>query len=482
MMRAILATILFSLSAVAGFYPVNRGMINQATVVTTAGSTTTLVATSNQVYIFEGSQEQTVKLPNATGLPNDWFYDIFNNGSESLSFVNNGSTALFDVSAGRSAKVILKDNSTANGTWKYHLTPSTIESIDVQVDDLTVINDLNVGDTIQATGNITGANLSGTNTGDVTIGSPANGLSMAAGQVLTLATANSTTIGALSSTDWTTFNNKQASGNYITALTGDVTASGPGSVAATIADDSVTNAKAANMAQSTIKGRAAGAGTGDPTDLTATQATAILDAMVGDSGSGGTKGLVPAPASGDAAANKFLKANGTWATTSGGGTAYAWSGYHVDNCVFTRAQTALGDPAIDSSCTFTERYNDGFGTVTSRNDGTPGNNYPGLVVASAPATGRLKICASFSGTPTTNGNYANWQLYDVTGSADMQNEGNYSSTAMVLNHHLCGYKDVTASSSYTFTIRSSASGGDASISPGAALGLSIIEWTMELQE
>lgn len=34
-----------------------------------------------------------------------------------------------------------------------------------------------------------------------------------------------------------------------------------------IADDAVTNAKLANMAQSTLKGRAAGAGTGDPTDL-----------------------------------------------------------------------------------------------------------------------------------------------------------------------------------------------------------------------
>jgi hypothetical protein len=43
-----------------------------------------------------------------------------------------------------------------------------------------------------------------------------------------------------------------------------------------IADDSITNAKAANMAQSTIKGRAAGAGTGDPTDLTAQQAKDII--------------------------------------------------------------------------------------------------------------------------------------------------------------------------------------------------------------
>lgn len=34
--------------------------------------------------------------------------------------------------------------------------------------------------------------------------------------------------------------------------------------------------------------------------------------FVGDSGSGGTHGLVPAPASGDAAANKFLNASGAW--------------------------------------------------------------------------------------------------------------------------------------------------------------------------
>lgn len=47
--------------------------------------------------------------------------------------------------------------------------------------------------------------------------------------------ASSGVTGCLSGTDWTTFNGKQAAGNYITALTGDVTASGPGSVAATLA-------------------------------------------------------------------------------------------------------------------------------------------------------------------------------------------------------------------------------------------------------
>lgn len=111
----------------------------------------------------------------------------------------------------------------------------------------------------------------------------------------------------------TQLDNKQATGNYITALTGDVTASGPGSVAGTIANDAVTNAKLANMASNTIKGNNTG-GSADPSDLTVAQATAMLNAMVGDSGSGGTKGLVPAPATGDA--TKYLRGDATWQTIS----------------------------------------------------------------------------------------------------------------------------------------------------------------------
>ena len=44
----------------------------------------------------------------------------------------------------------------------------------------------------------------------------------------------------------------------------------------TIATDAVGNTQLANMAQATLKGRASGAGTGDPTDLTAAQVLAIL--------------------------------------------------------------------------------------------------------------------------------------------------------------------------------------------------------------
>ncbi len=75
-------------------------------------------------------------------------------------------------------------------------------------------------------------------------------------QVKLAATAQS---GYLSSTDWNTFNNKQGSGSYITALTGDVTASGPGSVAATLA--ATSNATLVTLSALTTAGSLATVGT-----------------------------------------------------------------------------------------------------------------------------------------------------------------------------------------------------------------------------
>ena len=60
--------------------------------------------------------------------------------------------------------------------------------------------------------------------------------------------ASGTQAGCLSSADWTTFNGKQAAGSYITALTGDGTASGPGSVALTLAS---VNAGSGSVGSST---------------------------------------------------------------------------------------------------------------------------------------------------------------------------------------------------------------------------------------
>jgi hypothetical protein len=57
---------------------------------------------------------------------------------------------------------------------------------------------------------------------------------------LNVPTASATNRGALSSADWSVFNGKQAAGNYITSLTGEATASGPGAASVTLDNTAVT--------------------------------------------------------------------------------------------------------------------------------------------------------------------------------------------------------------------------------------------------
>jgi hypothetical protein len=99
------------------------------------------------------------------------------------------------------------------------------------------------------------------------------------------------------------------------AVSGDLSLADTG--AFTISNSAVSNAKMANMNAHTFKGNNTGSAAA-PLDLTATQLTAEINAVVGDSGSGGTKGLVPAPSAGDAAAGKFLSASGAFAVPSAG--------------------------------------------------------------------------------------------------------------------------------------------------------------------
>ena len=77
-----------------------------------------------------------------------------------------------------------------------------------------------------------------------------------------------------------------------------------------------TTENAAQMAANTIKLNNTGV-TANAIDGTTTQATAMLNAVVGDAGSGGTKGLVPAPAAGDAALGRVLRADGAWGNAAG---------------------------------------------------------------------------------------------------------------------------------------------------------------------
>lgn len=158
------------------------------------------------------------------------------------------------------------------------------------------------------TGTIAASNLSGTNTGDLVLGT-ANGLSLI-GQVLSLALSSNSTTGALSSIDWITFNGKQGAGNYITALTGDATATGPGSVALTLA---TVNANVGTFASVTVNAKglvtAATALSGDATTSGAALTLATVNSNVGTFGAASQVGVFTVNAKGlvTAAANTSIQ-------------------------------------------------------------------------------------------------------------------------------------------------------------------------------
>jgi len=86
------------------------------------------------------------------------------------------------------------------------------------------------------------------------------------------------------------------------------------------------------------------------TDNSSNNSTDVaVPVMVGDSGSGGTAGLVPAPPAGSAAAGKYLEAAGTWSVPpggSGGGTLSLFGHPTYPSIGFGPANTAWNTTAI----------------------------------------------------------------------------------------------------------------------------------------
>lgn len=116
-----LIALLFSYAAVAGFQQVNGGAVYQASVITSAGTTTTLAVTSNQKMIVEGTANQTIKLPSAILLPIDWSYEVVNNSTGTVSVVDNSSGALSTIGPSHTGRFHMRARSTAAGTWKYSI-------------------------------------------------------------------------------------------------------------------------------------------------------------------------------------------------------------------------------------------------------------------------------------------------------------------------------------------------------------------------
>lgn len=176
--------------------------------------------------------------------------------------------------------------------------------------------------------------------------------------------------------------NTYLTGNETITLSGDVTGSGATAITATIASNAVTNAKLAQVATATFKGRTT-AGTGNVEDLTMTEATAMLNVFTST-----LQGVVPASGGGT---TNFLRADGTWAAPSGGG-----GGITSLNGLTAATQTfSTGTGGTDvnwSSATSTHTLNIPDASTTAR----------GLILSGAQTIGGNKIIQGSTSSSSTN--------------------------------------------------------------------------------
>lgn len=156
--------------------------------------------------------------------------------------------------------------------------------------------------------------------------------------------------------------------------------------------------------------------------------------------------------------------------------ANSWSGYHDDDCDFQNGNASFIDFVADATCTFTQRTNVNFGTVTSALD--TGNPIPGIVFTPSRA-GTYKICAITQAGQSTAAQNISLRLYDGTTELVQVNAvgkvtGSYSEVVP-----LCGLYTVTSLSPKTITIQGRTGGGTMSIS-GSWNGSAInaVEWSI----
>jgi hypothetical protein len=161
----------------------------------------------------------------------------------------------------------------------------------------------------------------------------------AAGEVgrVTYDTTNNRWYVCTSSAGWV-FSTLGASGSGITALTGDVTASGNGSVAATIAanavttgkiaDSNVTFPKLANLAGLSVLGNGATSAAA-PAAIAGTADQVLRVNSAGTALAFGTIPVASITATGTAGSSTYLRGDGTWATPAGTGVTGSGAPNHV---------------------------------------------------------------------------------------------------------------------------------------------------------
>ena len=361
--------------------------------VAATGTTTTLTVASVRRYTVTGSGGQTFKLPDATTLTNGVIFEFDNNQSSGAITVNNNSnTLVVSVPSGGLVRINLLSNATSAGSWDRHdYAPSNVSWSTNTLDY--------AGSITSATwnGNNIALNRGGTNAsltasaGSVPY-STASALALSAvgtsGQVLTSAgtsaptwttpttgtvtsvtgtapvvssggntpaismpAATGSVNGYLTSTDWTTFNNKGSGTVTSVSATSPVTSSG--GATPNIAMPAATTSVSGYLTSTdwtTFNNK--GSGSVTSVNLTASTGISVSGGPVTTSGSITVTNTAPMTYPGAGIANSTGSAWGTSYTTSGSGTVVALATAAALNTpVVTNYTETLYAPAAGSSFT-----------------------------------------------------------------------------------------------------------------------------------
>lgn len=152
-----------------------------------------------------------------------------------------------------------------------------------------------------------------------------------------------------------------------------------------------------------------------------------------------------------------------------------WSGYHSTDCDWTIASSTFADPSVDASCTFTERQNVNFGTVTSNTSGGASNMLPGIVFTPY-RPGQFRVCASVVATHQTTGEYIILQLADGSNNELFSTQSNAAVGSYVQSIYMCANVNATTTAAQTVKIRARRNAaGTVEIGSGIAR---TIEWSI----